>query len=188
MGYCTNCGQELKGGEEFCGNCGEKVNDLGQQATQAEHTLNTNNTPHEAESTTSGSRQPLPSTWQRLWNGEAIASGQSGEAGSVEGRISEHLSSLLFVVGMILLALFFVGLMLGPIVNLVLGSPFFWLLLGIAILFAWIAATYCCIDVIQHKGHFRNPALLWFMGICASPIFLALYANTLPDESNKKSE
>lgn len=29
MGYCTNCGQEIKDGEEFCGNCGTPCNSQG---------------------------------------------------------------------------------------------------------------------------------------------------------------
>lgn len=42
MGFCSSCGSEIKQGTTFCGNCGAKVSDVGQQGMPAQNTYSNN--------------------------------------------------------------------------------------------------------------------------------------------------
>ena len=71
-----------------------------------------------------------------------------------------------------------IGLALGLVLVLL---P---LLIGAALIIAWIFAIDELIKAAQMKGHHKDStASLWFVGIFASPIILGLCIAALPDRS-----
>lgn len=60
---------------------------------------------------------------------------------------------------------------------------FVFLLIAIAVIAAGLVAIEMFIDLGREKGHkLENTSVLWFIGICCSPIVLGLYIAALPDK------
>ena len=63
-----------------------------------------------------------------------------------------------------------------------------YLLIAIAVLAAWLLSIRLLIQAGESKGYsMSNRALIWFIGIFATPIVAGLYIVALPDKSNHRS-